>query len=199
MKPALKFFISLLLILVFINVVLLGLYINPSLLFALLAKFSTSPKPGSCLILEEKYCRKGILIKDPSSPDGLLAAFKIPKGTVLFAPVDGFYSHTPTFFFIKDEATKEVVKYPGATISVGENNTSGEVKEIYSFIYFKQKENSYPTGIKRGEIIGWVAEKPIDFLGDYNLVVGITEQKNIEGKIIFEDNNERLKTLLNIK
>ena len=157
-----------------------------------------TPKPGSCLILEERYCKMGKLISHPSYPNGLLAAFKIPKGAVLFAPVTGFYSRTPTFFFFyTNETTKEMVKYPGASITIAEDQTAQSVKVIYGFIYFKEKENYYST-IQEGEIIGWVAEKPIDFLGDYNLVVEISKQNWIEGKPVFEFSNEELKRMLKI-
>lgn len=200
MKPASvsKPLLAVFLFLVLANLVIFYLYFHPQAFRALLAKFSKTPQPGSCLILEEKYCQSGQLIENPSLPGSLLAAFRVPKNTVLFAPVDGFYSQTPTFFFIKDETTKEVVKYPGATITVADDNTAAAVKAIYSFIYFKEKENFYST-IQKGDIIGWISEQPIDFLGDYNLVVGVDRQNFVEGKVVFEGANEELKKMLKIR
>jgi len=192
-----KLLVFLLIIFVLIDIVLVLLVVNPQAL-SLLTKFSPAPKPGRCLILEEKYCKKAKLINDPGNPNGLLAAYRVDKGAVLFAPVEGFYSHTPTFFFTKDKTTKEVVKYPGATISISKDNSARTTSAIYSFIYFKEKEGSY-SRIRKREIIGAVSNKPIDFLGDYNLIVGVSKQRLAQGKIVFENDSDQLKRILNLK
>jgi hypothetical protein len=42
-------------------------------------------KPGSCLVLPEKYCKTGVDFEEGSS----LVAFKLPNWTPIFAPFDG--------------------------------------------------------------------------------------------------------------
>jgi hypothetical protein len=42
-------------------------------------------KPGSCLVLPEKYCKTGVDLEDGSA----LVAFKLPDWTPIFAPFDG--------------------------------------------------------------------------------------------------------------
>lgn len=88
MKTAFKLSGAIFLILLLVNFILFYFYLNPYVFRALLARLSKAPQPGSCLILEEKYCQKGKLIQDPSLPNSLLAGFKVPKETALLCCKD---------------------------------------------------------------------------------------------------------------
>lgn len=159
---------------------------------------NSGPKPGSCLVLEEKYCKNFTTIKNPRDPNRLLAVAKLPSGAILFSPAEGLFSDTPTFFF-EDSQTKQITKYPGATVIVSKDGTSKTVTEIFSLIYYKKGLNTDLSTTKKGEVLGTVSDKTIDFLGDYNLVIGITKQNLIEGKAVFTGDNDQLKSLLKIK
>lgn len=156
------------------------------------------PKPGSCLVLEEKYCKNFNAIQNPHDPNGLLAVAKIPAGVILFSPTEGMLSATPTYFF-ENAQTKQMSKYPGASIIVSTDGTSKTVKEIFSLIYYKEGSSINLSTIKKGGVIGAVSDKTIDFFGDYNLVVDITNQSLSEGKAVFTNANDRLKTILKLK
>lgn len=47
---------------------------------------SAEPVPGSCLILEEKFCDNGTVVRIFGEP---MLAFRLPPGTLLFAPWSG--------------------------------------------------------------------------------------------------------------
>jgi len=154
------------------------------------------PKPGSCLILEEKYCRGVILVDDPTEKDGLLAVYKLPVGTTLFSPTEGYYSNTPTFFF--ENTGKEVDKYPGVNVIVSKDNTVKNTSEIYSFVFYNKSEQKN-TKISKGEKIGTVSNENVNYFGNYNLVVRLTKQDYLEGKPVFLNDYQKLKNILKIK
>ena len=47
----------------------------------------TTSEPGSCLVLEEKYCSSGVVVHSENGFPGI--AFNLPKGTPIFSPYDG--------------------------------------------------------------------------------------------------------------
>ncbi|MDH7475961.1 MAG: hypothetical protein QHH09_00620 [Microgenomates group bacterium] len=164
--------------------------------------YSLSPKsiltgPGHCLILEEKYCKKVAFINDPIEKDGLLAVYKIPAGTPIYAPARGYFSKGPTFYF-ENKVAGGYITYPGSSITIAENN-SIKVNEVnFGFIYFEEEENQYYE-INKGEIIGKVSEKNINFLGDYNLAVRITRKTVTNEGFVFQSDTSQLKQLLNVQ
>ena len=49
------------------------------------------PQPGSCLVLEEKYCRNAEIVEwqNPKAQKMKLIAFRLPSGVPIFAPLSG--------------------------------------------------------------------------------------------------------------
>lgn len=139
------------------------------------------PHAGSCLILEEKYCKTVKLIDNPNNAVAKIAVFNLPKGALIFAPADGYYSNVPTFFY-KDSNSGMYKTYPGSTINVSKDQLASSVTSSYNFIYFKEVESAHQEKIKRGEIIATVSDKKIDFLGNFNLVFSATDRVSMEGK-----------------
>lgn len=154
----------------------------------------SNAKPGSCTILEEKYCAGVKLIKNPNSPDNLIAAFNVPNGTLIFAPNDGYFSDTVSFSF---KPTSDI--YSGAIINTSKDTKANTENTIFSLIYFKEDNNPYPLEIKKGQIIGKISGKKISALGDYNLIFAVTKQKFSHIKAVSENDPESLKKILNIK
>lgn len=160
--------------------IVIGIFILGSNILVSLFK----PHPGSCLILEEKYCKEVKFISNPNNPSSKVAVFKLPQGTTVFSPVGGYFSNTPTFFF-KDNSGKYIT-YSGATVTVSKDNTVKTVEAVYNFIYFKEKERSYPSGVEKGQAISTILNKKISSLGDYNFVFSASEQKYNNGKIEYK-------------
>lgn len=183
-----------LILFIFISTLVIYIY-KPSTFQNISSKFAGKPRPGSCLILEEKYCKNFKLIPNPNDPKGILAVFKIPEGSNLFAPIGGFYSSTPTFFFKDTESNKDRT-YPGAAIAVGRESNSKSITAIYGFVFFSQAQKFSSSAIKKGDIISEISDKPIDYFGSYNLVFAITKQNFRNGKIEFLSNDNKLKEIL---
>ncbi len=190
-------------LLVLVTIILAIILLNPSssqnISQNLSLRLSNEPKPGSCLILEEKYCKSVKFIQDPIT-DGSLAVYKLSPKTTLFSPVDGFQG-TATFFF-KDRS----ILYPGVSINVGRDNTIETRTAIYSFIFYG-KVDANKSSAKKGEVISELSDKTIDSLGDYNLAVRITKQTNYtvddrslghsaNTKVYYGDGSDLLKKLL---
>jgi hypothetical protein len=152
------------------------------------------PKPGDCLIVEQKYCQDVELISNPMSPDGVVAAFKLPKGTTLFSPVDGIYSEA-SFNLIKGEPDNSGTTYPGATILVSKDGNFLTAEGIYSLIYFGDKKKTDKPEIKKGEVLGTVSDKNVDYFGGYNLVFSVSKYY-YEGELLKTANDaDRLKEI----
>jgi hypothetical protein len=155
-----------------------------------------NPKPGSCLIVQEKYCQKVQFISNPMSTDGVVAAFQLPKGATLFSPVDGVYSEA-SFNLVKGESDNSKTAYPGTTILVSKDGNFLTAEEIYSLIYFGDKKREGKPEIKKGEILGTISSKKIDYFGDYNLVFNVSKYYH-EGQLLKTTNDvERVKEIFN--
>lgn len=145
---------------------------------------------GSCLILEEKFCKTAKIIDNPNISGGKMAAFSLPAGTPIFSPSIGFFLANPTYSF---KGTKEA--YRGSSIAVGEKNTSRDIKKFYDFVYFSKENGFSGDKIKKGEILGYTSDKPIYTVGNYNLIFTITNQNIIENEAIFTPNKIELNSL----
>lgn len=156
---------------------LILLIIIPFLLFKLnFFESMSKPKAGSCMILEEKYCKTVKFIANPNHPTSKIAVFDLPSGTLIFAPINGYYSNTPTFFY-KNSNSGKYTTYPGSTITVSIDQNVKSASVIYNFVYFKELENVHQDKLKKGEAIATISDRKIDFLGNYNLVFSATDQK----------------------
>lgn len=153
-----------------------------------------NPRPGSCLILEEKNCKKVQFITNPNAPEELLAAYKVPQGTIVFSPIEGEFSNTPKFLF--KDAEGKFIGYPGAAVTSYTDRSTGKVNIKYGFIFFKEKEVSTLPLPKKGNTIGIISDKNIDRLGNFNLLVRIY-RSNSEGKTV--NDSTLLKTILGLK
>ncbi len=157
-----------------------------------LTNFST-PKPGNCLILEEKYCKQGTIIANPNFPEDKFMAFKVPAGTTLFSPVDGESQGTSDFSF-KDTSKGGVVNMSGTVVIVSKDGTVQTISAFYNLIYYKQGQKETSRKIKKGEILGQILDKNLPVFTNYNLVFGITKQKYTD-KIKQESGFDEIKNI----
>lgn len=166
----------------------------PLLSYVWIKWINKSPQPGSCLILEEKYCKMVQFIPDPNYSEGLLAAYKVPGGTVILSPIDGSFSNTPNFLL--KNAGGKFIGYPGVTVISYKNRGAGIINTGYGFIFFKEKIVNIASESKKGEIIGIISDKNIDRLGNFNLLVRIAKSNN-EGEVLHD--SDILKMILESK
>lgn len=159
-------------------VLFLSLFILVDCILVLVYLFKTSKitpslfkkKPGSCLILEEKFCRSG----KPIYKEGKLIfiGFKVPKDTVIFTPFDGKFSNSRTFFIKKGDEYKTFAGYV-----VDEDGKVEEAKSFSMLYYNLQiKDNEIINRqVKKGEEIGKISEKILSEYGDYNFLVSFSK------------------------
>jgi len=194
MKNLPKFLIFLLGFLVVLNGVLFGIYFSKTSGFKLTSFVSKESGPGSCLVLEEKYCQKG----EPVYKDNKLifVGLKVPQNTPIFSPFAGDFSNTPTFFVKKAE---EYITYPGISIDGGDYIVDEQkIKrptQSFSAVYYDSKfsQESRQFKVEKEVILGYVSEKKIEAYGDYNLLIGFSSLDQEKG--MFSSDEEVLKKL----
>jgi hypothetical protein len=130
---------------------------------------STNPHPGSCLILEEKYCRTVKFVKNPLTDTGQFAIYKVNNNTIIFSPLDGVYAGDTKTTVSKDDSSQ---KYPEIFIFKYKDSLNSIPDFNLSFIFYNNLPYLTPdTLIKKGQIIGKIANKNINYFGNYNLAV----------------------------
>ena len=134
--------------------------------FLVYKKKNYQPKPGPCLILEERYCKKGKFLVSPWNKDDIVVGFKLPKGTVIFSPDDGYYSGVLSI--LKKEPEEKTA--PAIFIEV----TDGDQVYYYRLITNLGKENMWRSkNVKKGEKLTVLNDQKVEFFGDYNLVFSL--------------------------
>lgn len=133
---------------------------------------NSRPTPGSCKILEEKYCKDLTLINFPGS-EFKIVAFNLPIGTKVYSPVNGEsqWGKMPV----------RAISYHSRTISV----PSRERPEIAQYSYnlaFQTADNKYftniPKTVKEKEIMGTISDIKMEEFGDYNLIVVVHDRSS---------------------
>lgn len=163
--------------LVVLNAVVLGYYF-----FLRRGKTKeTSVRPGSCFVLEEKYCKKGTKVFYNNRLAGV--GFNLPRGTPIFVPFDGLMQSI-TFGVEKDG---KPTSYPGIGVGISKDNFEGWKQwQNFSAVFFREPVDTIIKNIKKGEIVGKVLDKKIDYFGDYNLVVKFSVT-NKDGLFAFDN------------
>lgn len=162
MKRLSKLLIPFLVFFVLLDVGLAGFYFYKF--------FGKESRPGSCLVLEEKYCLEGKPSYHEEEVIGLV--FLLPKKAPIFAPFDGNFS--PSTYNVQMDG--EARQYSGIGLQSGDpNHEDGAMG--FSAIFFDSKPTSYSESrdVKKGEILGYVSGKKVEFLGDYNLFISFSE------------------------
>lgn len=132
---------------------------------------------SSCVVLEEKFCKKGEPVYYQNRFLGL--GFLLPQETPIFAPFSGNFTRTPTFILKKNGREN---KYPG--ISLHFEDYQEKIKDLgfSAMVFDRTSSKGARTGnIQKGEVLGYVSQEKIDFFGDYNLVVYFTEREHGQG------------------
>ena len=130
--------------------------------------------PGSCLILEERYCSTGTVVWNEGSS---AIAFNLPVGTPLFFPYQ-------TGEVADWTGTFSGKKYPiYLSVKNAKANEPNKADEVLGMIFIPNTDILLPKGeVTAGTVIGKTTNTTLNAFGDYNLVVfaqGIRETKEI--------------------
>lgn len=146
---------------------------SPNLLSFIFGK----PHPGSCLILEEKYCKTVTFIPytlySPGYKGEKLAAYRLPVGATIFAPAAADLS--PVTVPLRHNASENTLSQGGFILNESSSQHSQETNHIFTFMFNKAPYIS--LHVKKGAAIGTItSDTPISFFGDYNFVVVLSQQ-----------------------
>lgn len=136
------------------------------------------PKPGSCLILEEKYCGKGKFLPDPINSNNVAVGFKLPNGTTVFSPEGGDYS--TLISVLKNKPDEKI----SSAILI--KSLKGDQIYYYRLMINLNKDEMWKDKkVSKGDVLTVVNDiKKIDFFGDYNLVFTLGGYDNSKKEII---------------
>ena len=114
------------------------------------------PKPGSCLILEEKYC-KNFEVKYYDNKEVAWVVYKLPNKAVIFFPIDGKYNQIE---LKRDNG--EILKK--GVITLADYGIDIKDKYWYELSFFGNSNSKlFKKGkietIKKGEILGYISKK----------------------------------------
>lgn len=128
------------------------------------------PKPGSCLVLEEKHCQEGQPVESNGKFAGM--AFNLPANTPVFAP------YTSSVSLTRYIPQRDGVKYPysGITMETGRyGEMAWEVERRVTLVANYQELPTSDSAFNIGQIIGRVTADNLEYFGDYNLLVVFTQ------------------------
>ena len=138
----------------------------------LLQKSKLSVKPGTCLILEQKYCTAGKLLNwNYQGQTYKLVGFRLPPDVPIFSPIDGQVGKAkagePFSGFLADVANYEQIT----------PTSSG-----FSFIGDLRFDNMLSLNIKKGDIIGYTQDSSVRNFENYNVIFLISRRDPATGK-----------------
>ncbi|MEK7185828.1 MAG: hypothetical protein AAB675_00495 [Patescibacteria group bacterium] len=144
-------------------------------------KLKSGPKPGSCLVLEQKYCGNGKIIewKSPTGQIFKLVAFNLPADIPIFAPFDGQLLIT--------DSKKNPISPNIPMISI--YNSKGPNTPIFSISGNTKIENNFnkkSAEVKKGDIIGYIQNTDIKIL-DNTIVLTFTKLDSITKTFIVDE------------
>lgn len=175
-------FISKILILAFaVVVIVIGVMIkNGNIKIPDRVSFSSAPKPGSCLLLEERYCSgaRFLYVNNLRGSKDPILGFNVPAGLPVFAPIDGEIS-----LISADNSEDSNNPYKGVLIRrfLRPNSISGLIDvNIISNPLERINEN---LEIKKGDIIGYTSDNPMTDFDNYTLIVSINNQALTPGTV----------------
>ena len=148
------------------------------------------PKPGSCLILQEKYCKQAKITIGTISSSSVTVAFNLPKNTPLFSPVDGVFSTG-----IISSKENEEQRYPSFSIKQKTDN----LLLTYSLITHIDDDKKFNglKDIKKGTAFFKINQEKDKSSDNYNLFVLMSYYDFDKKEYINSDN--LLKKLFSIK
>ncbi len=110
-------------------------------------------QPGSCLVLEQRYCGTGDLVIQ-----GTAIGFNIPPGTPIFAPFDG----------TKETGTK-AGKYRVVLVTVYSDDKHDKI--VLDVEMWPVDVSITGSTVKKGEVIAKTSSIVVSEAGNYNLAV----------------------------
>lgn len=180
-----------------LSVVIFVLLLSGYLIFDLFKNYEYKngkfiPIPGYCLVLQDKYCNKAVLIKNPFNPSESAVAFNLPRRTPIFSPIDGEY-FSPVLSYENDTLS---FSSKGYVIKQNKGNLINKHTLLVSL-----DNNDRFVGSKKitkGEMLTTITTNNIsEKIGKYNLVFIIEDYNATTNNIII--NSENIRKLFLIK
>lgn len=156
------------------------------------------PKPGSCLILEEKYCVLA-KINSPENVELTSISYKLPAGTALFSPIDSNYS--AVVFKKNNGENVDIVTIGNQRFDTEKMNEDSRL--WYQFTFRGKFGDGITSGgtekiIKKGQILGYTSKiSPKSQDSVYLVIKGVF--LGSDGKIESKNNTEEMKKFLIFK
>ncbi len=122
----------------------------------------SGPEPGSCLVLEQKYCGNGKTAewKNPNGTTIKLVAFRLPSGAPIFAPLSGTINKS-------DKGSSFISSKAAALVINDSKNPSATHFGIVGDLTFSENKAT----AEKGSVIAYAANNGVNVLGDYTLVL----------------------------
>jgi hypothetical protein len=128
--------------------------------------------PGSCLVLEEKYCGIGKFIY-PFEDSVPAIGFKLPEGAAIYAPYNGLTgfltvsgnqpgSDNSSLVIYNVESADDLGADHNAIIIFTDGFLKGEIHET----------------VVKGQLLARAVETPLPDFGDFNLVMSLNNPEN---------------------
>lgn len=155
-------------------------------------------KPGDCLILSSRNCKRGRYVANQYALSGQMAAYHIGRGVAIFAPFDGTID---SILVVDKKASLQGVGLKKSKPTKVDSN------EVVFFFYHARAVKGAKTfkvgsAVKKGEVLGYVTDEYIPSTVDKssNLHVGYA---TIEGAPLkpqkIKDATPLLKDMLKLK
>ena len=138
------------------------------------SRVSEKPKPGSCLVLEQRYCSQGKLVdwKDPNGTTYKFIVFNLPNGTPVLAPFKGDFYPNPT-------GEGNPLKVPTSSLA----DPSGNYKGTFIVMGDINFNNQQQHPVSKGDTIGYVRNNGINIF-DGNLALTFTSSQGSDEQML---------------
>lgn len=121
--------------------------------------------PKNCKVVDSKYCKTVTIVGSGKSNETTVALFSLPRGTRIYAPVDGKLSFQRTAD--RKDTPDDQVGLPYHLIEGRDGNTY--------FLVFEPEAAPQSRQIKSGEVIGIATGKKYTYMQNRTLAVSVVK------------------------
>lgn len=148
--------------------------------------------PGSCLILEEKYCKTGIVDYIDNKP--MAIKYKIKNNTPIFSPITEKYTKGEAE--LNDGTKKRILTIGNTVFKIEEKTKSDGYQILFNGNFVKNIENEDIEKIKKGSIFAYFLDKSKKENMTI-ILIPIKTSINDFGQIQIDTNEEKIKEINN--
>lgn len=131
-------------------------------------------KPGSCLVLEQKFCDQLVLKDSTTYPGEKIAYAKLPVGTKIFNPEDATVEASNKFVLVPKVGGKNKFEW-GYNVTSNLQAQGARPLRLYNIIFFVNPDNQISRRVTIGEVIGQIEQESLLTIKDYNFAFIVSE------------------------